>query len=86
MAHDVILSLDRPDGLSSRNVLPVKIEGIQPGDGPGAAIALSAGADRLLARVTARAVREMRLREGDALFCDLKGDVGCTRKHRPLAV
>ncbi len=72
MAHDVILSLDRPDGLSSRNVLRVKIDAIHPGDGPGAAIALSAGADKLLARVTARAVREMRLEAGMHCFAILK--------------
>ncbi|MGB3245461.1 MAG: molybdenum ABC transporter ATP-binding protein [Sulfitobacter sp.] len=72
LAQDVILSLDRPDGLSSVNVLPVTIRAVHPGDGPGAAIALEAGADRLLARVTARAVREMRLKEGMRCFAILK--------------
>ncbi len=64
LAQDVILSLDRPDGLSSVNILPVVIEAVHPGDGPGAAIALRAGNDRLLARVTARAVAELRLKPG----------------------
>ena len=72
LAQDVILSLDRPDGLSSVNVLPVKISAIHPGDGPGAAIALRAGTDRLLARVTARAVREMRLKPGMQCYAILK--------------
>lgn len=72
LAQDVILSLDRPDGLSSVNVLPVKIHEVYPGDGPGAAIALQAGSDRLLARVTARAVREMRLQAGMQCFAILK--------------
>ena len=72
LAQDVILSLDRPDGLSSVNLLPVKILEIHPGDGPGAAIALQAGEDRLLARVTARAVSQMRLKEGMQCYAILK--------------
>lgn len=72
LAQDVILSLDRPDGLSSVNVLPVKISEIHPGDGPGAAIALQAGQDRLLARVTARAVQQMRLKAGMQCYAILK--------------
>jgi len=72
LAQDVILSLDRPDGLSSVNVLPVKVAAVHPGDGPGAAIALEAGSDRLLARVTARAVREMKLRAGVHCYAILK--------------
>tara|TARA_R110002049_G_scaffold23781_6_gene84661 strand:- start:44673 stop:45758 length:1086 start_codon:yes stop_codon:yes gene_type:complete len=72
LAQDVILSLDRPDALSSVNVLPVQIEAVHPGDGPGAAIALRAGKDRLLARVTGRAVRDLRLRKGLQCFAIIK--------------
>ena len=72
LAQDVILSLDRPDGLSSVNVLPVIIRAVHPGDGPGAAIALDAGGDRLLARVTARAVRGMGLKVGMKCFAIIK--------------
>ena len=72
LAQDVILSLDRPDGLSSVNVLPVRVEAVHPGDGPGAAIALRAGNDRLLARITARAVREMKVHPGMQCFAILK--------------
>lgn len=72
LAQDVILSLVRPEGLSSVNVLPVEIEDIHPGDGPGAAIALRAGSDRLLSRVTARAVAELGLVRGLKCFAILK--------------
>jgi len=72
LAQDVILSKHRPEGLSSVNVLPVTIDAVHPGDGPGAAIALRAGSDRLLARVTARAVSEMSLIPGTACFAILK--------------
>ena len=72
LAQDVILSKDQPLGLSSVNVLPVTVEAVHPGDGPGAAIALTAGEDRLLARVTARAVAEMGLAPGLACHAILK--------------
>lgn len=72
LAQDVILSVGRPEGLSSVNVLPVTIENVHPGVGPGAAIALRAGDDRLLARVTARAVGDMGLAPGMACYAILK--------------
>jgi molybdate transport system ATP-binding protein len=72
LAQDVILALERPEGLSSVNVLPVVVEAVHPGDGPGAAIALRAGEDRLLARVTARAVAELGLKPGLACHAILK--------------
>lgn len=72
LAQDVILSRGRPEGLSSVNVLPVTIDTVHPGDGPGAAIGLRAGRDRLLARVTARAVRDMALAPGVDCYAILK--------------
>ncbi len=72
LAQDVILSRIRPEALSSVNILPVTIEKVHPGDGPGAAIALRAGDDRILARVTARAVAELGLVEGIACYAILK--------------
>ena len=72
LAQDVILSLEKPEGLSSVNILPVTIDHVHPGDGPGAAIALQAGKDRLLARVTGRAVADLQLREGLRCYAILK--------------
>ncbi|WP_147109294.1 molybdenum ABC transporter ATP-binding protein [Tateyamaria sp. syn59] len=72
LAQDVLLSLTEPEGLSAQNILPVIIHTIRAGDGPGAAIALQAGSDRLLARVTARAVQRMGLVEGQSLFAVIK--------------
>ena len=72
LAQDVILSLTRPEGLSSVNVLPVTVETVHPGDGPGAAIALRAGRDRLLSRVTARDVAELGLTPGMTCYAILK--------------
>ncbi|MEL6463617.1 MAG: molybdenum ABC transporter ATP-binding protein [Pseudomonadota bacterium] len=72
LAQDVLLSLSEPAGLSAQNILPVTITAIRAGDGPGAAIALDAGGDALLARVTGRAVQTMKLTEGLRLFAVIK--------------
>lgn len=72
LAQDILISLEQPKGLSSRNVLAVRIEAIRKGDGPGAAVSLRAGDDRLLARVTAQAVEELELRPGLECFAILK--------------
>lgn len=82
LAQDILLSRGRPEGLSSRNVLAVRVTAVHHGAGPGAAVALDAGGDRLLARVTARAVQELELREGVDCYAILKatavapGDIG----------
>lgn len=72
LAQDVLLSLDRPTGLSAQNILPVTISAIREGEGPGAAIALDAGGETLLARVTSRAVASMQLHPGKAVFAVIK--------------
>ncbi|MDQ7070869.1 MAG: molybdenum ABC transporter ATP-binding protein [Rhodobacterales bacterium] len=72
LAQDIILSLGVPSGLSTRNILPVVIGDIRMGDGPGAAISLIVGQDRLLARVTARAVAEMDLKTGMNIYALVK--------------
>jgi len=72
LAQDVILSRTRPTGLSSVNILPVTVENIRTGDGPGAAISLDAAGDQLLARVTARAVQDLDLSEGVSCFAVIK--------------
>ena len=72
LAQDVLLSLKRPDGLSSRNIIPVRVRNIHKGAGPGAAVLLSSGEDRLLARITLRALEEMRIEPGLECYAILK--------------
>ncbi|WP_299851351.1 molybdenum ABC transporter ATP-binding protein [uncultured Roseovarius sp.] len=72
LSQDILLSVERPAGLSSRNILPVTVESLRLGDGPGAAISLCAGEERLLARITAQAAREMGLEPGTRCFAILK--------------
>jgi molybdate transport system ATP-binding protein len=71
-AGDITLSLGRPEGISALNLLPATVTGVHPGHGPGAAVALRAGSDRLLARITRRSVREMALEPGTAVWAILK--------------
>ncbi|MGR3433551.1 MAG: molybdenum ABC transporter ATP-binding protein [Shimia sp.] len=63
-AQDVILSTTRPEGLSANNVLPVRIEAIHEGTGPGLAVALRMGEARLLARITRPSAVRMGLAPG----------------------
>ncbi len=72
LAQDILLSLEHPIGLSSRNILPVQVTAIKLGDGPGAAVSLRCGSDRLLARVTAQAAEELGIKPGLDCFAILK--------------
>ncbi len=72
LAQDVLVSLTRPEGLSSRNILPAVVEAIHHGDGPGVAVSLKLGEDRLLARITADAMDELRLAPGLDCYAVLK--------------
>jgi len=72
LAQDLLIALEPPRGLSSRNILPVTIESLHRGEGPGVAVQLRLGSHRLLARITARAADELNLRPGLACHAILK--------------
>ncbi|MCC5861205.1 MAG: molybdenum ABC transporter ATP-binding protein [Gammaproteobacteria bacterium] len=86
-AHEVLLSITRPDDLSALNVLPAIVEHVSQGDGPGAVVHLRCGGQRLLARVTQRSVRALALVEGVRCFAILKAlslaprDISTARSH-----
>ncbi len=63
-AQDVILSRDRPAGLSALNILPATVAAIKFGEGPGALVQLDIGGQRLLARVTRRSAEALQLAVG----------------------
>ncbi len=71
-AQDVILARDRPKGISALNILPVRITGIEQGRGPGVAVGLLAGKDKLLARVTRRSLQRMELAVGQDIYAIIK--------------
>ena len=71
-AQDVILSRNRPEGLSALNILPATVTELRLGDGPGALVQLRAGEDLLLARITRRSVEALELAAGTPCFAILK--------------
>ena len=71
-AQDVILSAARPEGLSALNILPCRIAAVEVGQGPGVAVSLVSGSDRLLARITRRSAALMGLAVGQEVHAILK--------------
>ena len=71
-AQDVILSTTRPTGLSALNILPCRIAALEIGQGPGVAVSLVSGTDRLLARITRRSAAQMGLAPGQEVHAILK--------------
>lgn len=71
-AQDVILSRQRPQGLSALNVLPATVTAIHQGEGPGVAVALRSGSDILLARVTRRSAHALELAPGAECYVVMK--------------
>jgi molybdate transport system ATP-binding protein len=71
-AQDVILSRDRPEGLSALNILPATVAALHEGQGPGVLVRLDLGGEFLLARVTRRSAVTLDLRPGLAVHAVLK--------------
>jgi molybdate transport system ATP-binding protein len=80
LAHEVLLSRKRPEGLSAQNILPATVEHIARGEGPGILVRLRAGDDIFLARVTRRAAASMKLAPGMPCFAILKS-MAVARDH-----
>jgi molybdate transport system ATP-binding protein len=67
-----MLSLTRPEGISALNILPATVTEVHRGEGPGVAVALLSGSDRLLARITRRSADALGLVPGTACHAVLK--------------
>ena len=72
MAHEVILSRARPEGLSAQNILSGRVARIVPGAGPGVIVHIAVGDHEILARITRRATDQLALQPGDAVHAILK--------------
>ncbi|MFN4088825.1 MAG: molybdenum ABC transporter ATP-binding protein [Alphaproteobacteria bacterium] len=75
MAHDVILSRARPEGLSAQNIIAGTVADILPGKGPGVTVHVAVGDHEILARITRRAAEQMALHPGDSVHAILKSMV-----------
>ncbi len=71
-AHDVILSLDVPQGLSALNTLPGRVTALHPETGAGVVVALETTAGPLLSRITRRSADRLGLAPGTACHAILK--------------
>lgn len=72
-ARDVSLSLQRPEGSSILNILPVLVLGLRE-DGPGQVmVSLQAGGTRLLARITRHSAKALQLQAGMPVYAQIKG-------------
>ena len=71
-AHDVILSLAAPEGLSALNTLAGRVTALHREDGPGVVVALDTPAGPLLSRITGRSVDRLGLAPGTACHAILK--------------
>ena len=71
-AQDVILSRNRPEGLSALNILPATVSGLHEGQGPGVLVRLDLGGEFLLARVTRRSAQALALVPGMRVHAILK--------------
>lgn len=87
-AHEVMISLDPPASISALNVLPVTVNSVRMGSGPGALVRLDCGEDQILARITRRSAQALDLKAGKACYAIVKsvsvaqGDVG-RAQHAP---
>ena len=80
MAHDVILSRLRPEGLSAQNIIAGKVARVVPGAGPGAMVHIDVAGHEILARITRRAAEQMGLAPGDPVHAILKS-MSVARDH-----
>ncbi|MCC5968550.1 MAG: molybdenum ABC transporter ATP-binding protein [Pararhodobacter sp.] len=80
MAHEVILSRQRPEGLSAQNILAGTITRIVPGAGPAVMVHIDVGGPEVLARITRRAAEQMALQPGDSVHAIVKS-MSVARDH-----
>lgn len=71
-ARDVAISMERPERLSIRNVLPARLVGIEFTEPPFVELLLDVHGQHLRSRVTREAVEDLGLREGQAVFALIK--------------
>jgi molybdate transport system ATP-binding protein len=74
-ARDVVIATQRPEHLSIRNVLRAEIEAIELDAQTYAELLLSVGSQRLRARITQDAMRELGLARGQAVYALIKSAV-----------
>ncbi len=80
MAHEVIVSRARPEGLSAQNILKGTVTRIVSGKGPAVTVHVAIGAHEILARITRRAAGQMGLQPGETVHAIVKS-MSVARDH-----
>lgn len=71
-SRDVSISLEKPENLSIRNILPVKITAINDEGGPFAYLTLSYTGQQMGAKLTRKSVADLSLQVGDDVYAMVK--------------
>jgi molybdate transport system ATP-binding protein len=71
-ARDVMLALDKPTGVSVRNILAARVESIDAGHGAISEVRLRVGSAPLIARITRQALDELALQPGQQVWALVK--------------
>lgn len=71
-AADILIARTAPDGLSALNTIRCEVRSVTGHDDTSCDVVLSAGPERLLARITARSVRALELSPGTPCYAILK--------------
>ena len=84
-AHDVMISLRPPEGLSALNILPVVVRAVVPGDGPGVMVRLTLGGGRDVCPCHGAIGARSGHCAGAKLLCGAQKHVGRARSVASLA-
>lgn len=71
-ARDVMIATVRPEGLSALNVLPGKIEAIEPGEGMAVTVRIDCNGAAVMARITQKSRQALDLEVGRQVFAVVK--------------
>jgi molybdate transport system ATP-binding protein len=71
-AEDVMLALQRPEGISANNIFATCVAGLRAGTGPYEDVLLDFGGARLVARITRRSAERLKLAPGQSVFAVIK--------------
>jgi molybdate transport system ATP-binding protein len=80
LAHEVLLSRSRPEGLSAQNILAGRVARILPGAGPAMIVHVALGEEEIIARITRRAAEQLALSPGDEVHAIMKS-MSIARDH-----
>ncbi len=71
-ASDVMIALNRPEGISALNVIPASVRAVEPSGPSDMIVRLETNGVAILATVTRRSANDLGLRDGQPVFAIIK--------------